>query len=445
MNDDTSPPRCPVDHGATGQSYISARGRLVEVRPRPQEAPPEIPGLDLVDPDLYVAGVPFEHFRRLRAEAPVYWHPETEGSGFWAITRYADVVHVSLNHRIFSSGKRGCFLFDPPPDDLVAVQMMMVNMDQPRHGRLRSLVNKGFAPRMMNWIEPKVREACRKIVDAVAPHGECDFVRDVAAELPLVVIAEMLGVPLEDRQQLYDWSNRLMGFDDPEFQTSMEDGKIAASEMYAYTNQLAETRRGSPREDLVSVLMNAEVDGEKLSELEFDLFVLLLAVAGNETTRNGISGGMLQLMDNPDQHARLLADPSLVPSAIEEMLRTVTPVMHFRRTALVDTEIRGQKIREGDKVVVWYPSANRDETVFEDPDRFDVARTPNDHLAFGLGQHFCLGANLARLEMRVMFEEILRRIPDVKLAGPERRRRSNFINGRKSMPVTFTPESAARP
>jgi cholest-4-en-3-one 26-monooxygenase len=260
-----------------------------------------------------------------------------------------------------------------------------------------------------------------------------------------VVIAEMLGVPLEDRQQLYDWSNRLMGFDDPEFQTSMEDGKIAASEMYAYTNQLAETRRGSPREDLVSVLMNAEVDGEKLSELEFDLFVLLLAVAGNETTRNGISGGMLQLMDNPDQHARLLADPSLVPSAIEEMLRTVTPVMHFRRTALVDTEIRGQKIREGDKVVVWYPSANRDETVFEDPDRFDVARTPNDHLAFGLGQHFCLGANLARLEMRVMFEEILRRIPDVKLAGPVRRLRSNFINGRKSMPVTFTPESAARP
>jgi cytochrome P450 len=213
--------------------------------------------------------------------------------------------------------------------------------------------------------------------------------------------------------------------------------------MYAYTNRLAEERRDHPREDLVSVLMNAEVDGERLTELEFDLFVLLLAVAGNETTRNGISGGMLLLMENPDQHARLVADPTLIPSAVEEMVRMVTPVMHFRRTALVDTEIHGQKIREGDKVVIWYPSANRDEAVFADPDRFDIARTPNDHLSFGLGQHFCLGANLARLEMCVMFEEIFRRIPDVTLAGPVRRLRSNFINGRKSMPVRFTPETAA--
>jgi cholest-4-en-3-one 26-monooxygenase len=439
----TAPPRCPVDHLERRDSYISARGRLVEVRPRPADAPPAIPGIDLVDPDVYVAGVPFESFRRLRAEAPVYWHPETEGSGFWAITRYADVVHVSLNHRIFSSGSRGCFLFDPPPEELTQIQMMMVNMDNPRHGRLRSLVNKGFSPRMMAWLEPKVREACRTIVDAVAARGECDFVRDVAAELPLVVIAELLGVPLEDRAQIYEWSNRLMGFDDPEFQTSMEDGKIAAAEMYAYTNRLAEERRDHPREDLVSVLLNAEVDGERLTELEFDLFVLLLAVAGNETTRNGISGGMLLLMENPDQHARLVADPTLIPSAVEEMVRMVTPVMHFRRTALVDTEIHGQKIREGDKVVIWYPSANRDEAVFADPDRFDIARTPNDHLSFGLGQHFCLGANLARLEMCVMFEEIFRRIPDVTLAGPVRRLRSNFINGRKSMPVRFTPETAA--
>ena len=436
-----SPSRCPVQHSA-GESYISARGRLVEPRLRPPGAPPEIPGLDLGSPDTFLAGVPFDAFRRLRVEAPVYWQPETEGSGFWAITRYEDVVNVSLNHRLFSSGKRGCFLFDAPPEELPQIQMMMVNMDPPRHGRLRGLVNKGFAPRMMRWLEPKVREACRTLVDAVASSGECDFVRDIAAELPLVVIAELLGVPLEDRAQLYDWSNRLMGFDDPEFQTSMEDGKIAAAEMYAYTNQLAETRRDQPREDLVSVLMNAEVDGERLTELEFDLFVLLLAVAGNETTRNGISGGMLQLIENPDQHARLLADPSLIPSAVEEMLRMVTPVMHFRRTAVADTELRGQKIREGDKVVIWYPSANRDETVFTDPDRFDVGRTPNEHVAFGIGQHFCLGANLARLEMQVMFEEIFRRIPDVTLAGPVRRLRSNFINGRKSMPVRFTPERA---
>jgi cytochrome P450 len=220
----------------------------------------------------------------------------------------------------------------------------------------------------------------------------------------------------------------------------MEDGKLAAAEMYVYANQLAEDRRNKPKDDLTSVLMNAEVEGEKLSELEFDLFFLLLAVAGNETTRNLISGGMLKLIENPAERARLIADRSLLPTAVEEMLRMVSPVMHFRRTTTQDIEVGGRTFREGDKVIFWYVSANRDERVFADPDRFDVGRTPNDHLAFGIGQHFCLGANLARLEIHIMFEELLARLPDIELVGPVRRLRSNFINGIKSMPVRFTPQ-----
>jgi cholest-4-en-3-one 26-monooxygenase len=275
----------------------------------------------------------------------------------------------------------------------------------------------------------------------VAPNGKCDFVTEVAAELPLQVIAEMMGVPLEDRHTLFDWSNRLIGFEDPEYSTSEEDARNVSVEVYMYANQLAQQRKQNPGDDLVSVLLNAEVDGQKLTEMEFDLFFLLLMVAGNETTRNLISGGMLALIEHPEQRVRLLQDPSLMPAAVDELLRWVSPVMHFRRTATADTEIRGQKIRAGDKVMIYYISANRDEEVFPDSDRFDVGRTPNDHLAFGIGEHFCLGTNLARLEIRVMFEELLRRLPDMQLGGPVARLRSNFINGIKHMPVAFTPEA----
>jgi cholest-4-en-3-one 26-monooxygenase len=288
-------------------------------------------------------------------------------------------------------------------------------------------------------LEPRIRQAARSIIDKIADKGECDFVRAVAAELPLQVIAELLGIPQDDRGKLFDWSNRLIGFDDPEFQTSMEDGRQAAMEMWMYANEIAAAsdRKG---EDLVSVLMSAEVDGVGLTEMEFDAFFLLLAVAGNETTRNLISGGMLALIENPAEYARLVADPSLVPSAVEEMLRWVTPVMYFRRTATRDTELRGTPIKENDKVCVYYTSANRDEDVFPDPFRFDVGRTPNEHLAFGVGQHFCLGNSLARLEIRVVFEELVRRLPDIAPAGAVRRLRSNFINGYKAIPVRFTPE-----
>jgi len=397
-------------------------------------------GVDLSDPETFVAGVPHAAFARLRRETPVSWQPEKNGTGFWSITKYDDLQRASRNHRVFSSGRKSCFMFDSPPEDLERMQLMIVNMDPPRHTKLRGIVNKGFTPVRMKALEPHVREICRKIIDNVAKRGECDFVTSIAAELPLQVIAELLGVPLEERQMVFDWSNRLIGFDDPEFQTSMEDGKLAAAEMYVYANQLADARRQKPLDDLTSVLMEAEVEGEKLSELEFDLFFLLLAVAGNETTRNLISGGMLKLMENPAERARLIADRTLLPTAVEEMLRMVSPVMHFRRTATQDIEVGGHAIREGDKVIFWYVSANRDEDVFRDAERFDVGRSPNDHLAFGIGQHFCLGANLARLEIRIMFEELLARLPDVELAGPVRRLRSNFINGIKSMPVRFTPE-----
>jgi cholest-4-en-3-one 26-monooxygenase len=398
--------------------------------------------MDVYDLDSYQRAIPHAAFTRLRSEGPVHFNAEPAGPGFWAITKYADVVTISKDPKTFSSARGGTNLTEMSPEDLSVVQMLMVNMDPPRHNKFRNLVSKGFTPRMIAQMEPAIRRAAARTVDAVAKRGECDFVRTVAGELPLIIIADLLGIPQDDRGKVFDWSNRLIGFDDPEFQTSITDGKIAAGELWMYANQLATRRREKPENDLTSVLVNANVDGEQLTELEFDTFFLMLAVAGNETTRNAISGGMLALIQHPEQRQRLIDDPTLIPSAVEEILRWVTPVIHFRRTAMRDVALRGKTIREGDKVAVFYSSANRDEEVFTDPFAFDVGRSPNEHLAFGVGQHFCLGASLARLELRLIFEELLRRLPDVALAGEVRRLRSNFINGIKEMPVRFTPEAA---
>ncbi|HMJ09956.1 MAG TPA: cytochrome P450, partial [Polyangiaceae bacterium] len=323
------------------------------------------------------------------------------------------------------------------PENLSTIQLLMVNMDPPQHGKFRRLVSRGFTPRMTARLEPFIREAAIRIIETAGETGECDFVRQCAGELPLIVIADLMGIPQSDRHKVFDWSNRLIGFDDPEFQTSLEDGTLAATEMWGYANELAVERQRSPGEDLVSLLVKSEVEGDVLTEMEFDAFFLMMAVAGNETTRNAISGGLLTLLEHPDQKQRLIDDPALLPSAIEELLRWVTPVMHFRRTAMRDVELRGQTIRDGDKVVMFYPSANRDEEVFPNGDVFDVARTPNDHLSFGIGEHFCLGASLARLELRIFFEELLKRHPGVELNGEVRRLRSNFINGYKTVPVRF--------
>jgi len=397
--------------------------------------------VDLFSPDNFVDGVPHHFYQLLRREAPVYRHPEPDGPGFWALTKYDDIITVSMDSGTFSSWQGGTNIPDLPEDGLTFIRMIMLNMDPPQHTKYRRLVSKGFTPRIVEAMEPHVRIIANDIIDRVAERGGCDFVTDIAAELPLQVILELMGVPVEDRHLVFDWSNRLIGFDDPDYQTTPEAGMVAATEMFMYANQLAVDRKRSPQRDVISTLLQAEMDGEALTETEFDAFFVLLSVAGNETTRNLISGGMLALIEYPDERRKLLADPSLIGSAVDEMLRWVTPVMYFRRTVTKDTSVRGQMIRAGDKVVMYYGSGNRDEDVYPDGDVFDVTRNPNPHITFGPGgAHFCLGASLARLEIRVMLEELLRRLPDIELAGPVRRLRSNFIAGIKQMPVRFTPE-----
>ena len=401
----------------------------------------QLSDIDLAHPDNYHSGPPHHMFEVLRREAPVFWHPDAETPGFWALTRHAEVAHASRSPQLYSAQRRTVFMFESNEEDLSNLQMMLVNRDPPNHTKLRRLVSLGFTPRRIAMLEEKVRLRAGEIIDRVAARGECDFVTDLAADLPLQVIAELVGVPMEDRGKVFEWSNKLIGFDDPEYSGDREQQKQSAMDVYLYANQLAEKRREEPTDDLTSIIMNGEVDGERLTEMEYDLFFLLLIVAGNETTRNAISGGMLALIQHPEQRARLIANPGLMTTATEEILRWVTPVNCFRRTAMQDTEIGGQAVREGDKVVMFYPSANRDDRVFAKPEQFDVARTPNDHLAFGMGTHFCLGNALARLEIKVMFEELLRRLPDIELAGQVERLRSSFINGIKRMPVRFTPEA----
>jgi cholest-4-en-3-one 26-monooxygenase len=293
---------------------------------------------------------------------------------------------------------------------------------------------------MVAQLEQNIHETADEIIDAVIESGRADFVTDLVAELPLIVIAELLGVPREDRHLVFDWSNQMIGSEDPEFQIAADRATQAAMELYAYASQLYTTKRLDPHTDLMSVLTGVEVDGERLSDLELELFFLLLSVAGNETTRNLMAGGMQAFFDHPDQWQRLVADRALLPTAVEEMLRWVTPVMNFRRQATVDTVVGDQKIAADDKVVFFHISANRDDTVFDQPGVFDIGRDPNPHIAFGGGgPHFCLGANLARMEIRVMFEHLLDRIPDLVQAGPAERLRSNFINGVKHLPVSFSP------
>jgi cholest-4-en-3-one 26-monooxygenase len=405
--------------------------------------PTKVSDIDLANLDTFVAGVPHDMFDRLRREAPLYFHPETSGAGFWCVVRYHDLEQISRDARVFSS-EGGITLHEAAETELQQQRMMMLMMDPPRHTKLRLMVNKGFTPRMIERLHDRIRQVAVDIIDTIAERGECDFVVDVAAELPLQVIADMMGVPPDDRHKMFEWSNRLIGSEDPEYAVSAEDATGAAMEMFSYANALAAEKRAHPGDDIVSTLLAAEVDGERLTDVEFDLFFELLAVAGNETTRNLISHGMLALAEHPDQRDLLLADPTLLPGAVDEMLRYASPVMYMRRTALADLELHGQHIREGDKVALWYIAANHDPDVFADPHRFDIRRSPNDYLAFGGGgPHFCLGSHLAKLEIRVMFEELLRRLPDLELNGPVQRLRSNFINGIKHLPMRFTPRAKA--
>jgi cholest-4-en-3-one 26-monooxygenase len=400
----------------------------------------ELRDVDLLDPDAFRLGHHHDMFRVLRSEDPVHWTDEPGGGGFWSIARHQDLISVNRDAHVFSSAERGILIPDITPEGDM-VREMMLYMDPPRHTRYRLLVNKGFTPRMIGLLETHLTAKATAIVDNVIDAGSCDFVSDVAAELPLQAIAELMGVPQEDRRKLFEWSNRMIGADDPEFQkdtVGMEAANGAAAELFMYAQGLADLRRADPQDDIISKLLAAEVEGDRLGELEFEMFFLLLAVAGNETTRNATAHGMKALIDHPDQFDKLKADPELLPGAIEEILRWATPVMYFRRTALEDYEVGGTLIKAGDKVVMWHISANRDETVFDQPFEFDIERSPNEHIAFGGGgPHFCLGANLARMELRLIFDEITRRLPDMALDGDVEYLRSNFIGGIKHMPVSW--------
>lgn len=396
--------------------------------------------IDLTDPVVFAKGVPHDWFAFLRKNAPVWWHEEKDGPGFWAVTSHAACTQVNRDYQQFSSSRKATFIWELPEDELAQQQMLMLNMDPPLHTRYRRLVNKGFTPRTVNQLHDRINAATDTIIDSVIETGEADFVTDIAAELPLVVIAELLGVPHEDRHRMFDWSNRMVGHQDPEYQTAGEMAAQAAMELYAYASELFAAKRADPHDDLMSVLTGVDIEGEKLSELELELFFLLLTVAGNETTRNLISGAMATFFEHPDQWDLLRNDRSLLPSAVEEMLRYVSPVMNFRRQSTTRFELGGETIEEDQKVVFFHVSANRDESVFDEPHRFDITRDPNPHMAFGAGgPHFCLGANLARMEIRVMFEHLLDRMPEMRLAGEVERLQSPFINGVKHIPVTFPP------
>jgi cytochrome P450 family 142 subfamily A polypeptide 1 len=375
-------------------------------------------------------GDPHRELDRLRAEDPVHWD---EAGQVWGVTRYADVRAVSTDPGTFSSA--GGIRPDSGPTP------MMIDMDDPDHLRRRKLVNRGFTPRRVRDLEPRIKEVVDRLIDGVCEAGSCDVVGDVAAWLPLVMIGDALGVAPEDHPTLLRWSDDLMrgqGQADPD----LVAGMLGAFEGYtSYIGDVIDDRAGCPRDDLMSVLVHAEVDGDRLTRDEVVFESLLILIGGDETTRHVITGGLYQLLADRSRWERLLADRSLVPGAVEESLRWVSPIKNMARTATRDVTLDGRTIAEGQKLLLLYPSANRDGDVFPDPHTFDITRTPNDHVAFGFGPHFCLGAALARLEIRVAFERLLDRLPDLHLAGDAEpaRRPANFVSGYESMPVAFTP------
>jgi cytochrome P450 len=428
----------------------------------------------LVDPVTYQDGPPFEVLRRLREAGAVTWveepalHGLAEGPGFWLVLRHAEVEQVLRDPATFSSWLGATQVRDA--QDLEWVRRMMLNMDPPDHSRLRRMLSRSFTPRAVAALTASIERTAAALVDRMvdgATEGRCDFAKDVAADLPLITLADVLGVPVEDRWLMFDWSNRVIGWQDPDYASSaafdgtggtaparealalrpspgpdgrMPDPRTRAGmpDLYAYARLLAEQKRRTPGDDVMSILLAQADEGGRVSDAEFENMFWLFAVAGNETLRNGLPGGLIALLQHPDAMAALRADPSLLPSAVDEMLRWWTPVMVFRRTATTDVELAGAPIRAGDKVVVSFTSANRDERVFTDPDRFDITRTPNPHLSFGHGPHFCLGAQLARAQMRALFGELLRRTRSIELDGEPVLLRSNFQRGVKRLPIRWT-------
>jgi cholest-4-en-3-one 26-monooxygenase len=398
---------------------------------------PTIEGLDLLAA-TWEQGVPYGQFDRLRREAPVAWHEEDDGPGFWVISKHADVKAISHDSVTFSSELGGTFIDTQTDAQLAAMRLSILNMDPPKHHRYRRLVNRGFTPRAIQALLDSIDRRAARIVGDVVDRGECEFVEEIAALLPLEMICEMIGLPEQDWPRMFELSNCMVGFDDPEYQASPDDGMAAAFEIFTYCDAVAADRRANPRDDIMTALVHAEVDGETLTPDELNLFFVTLVVAGNETTRNLINHALCAVIDHPDEARRLRDDPSLWETAPDEMLRWGTSIHNFRRTATVDTEVRGVPIAEGDKVVMYYLSANRDDEAFPHPYRFDPGRSPNDHVTFGGGGvHYCLGASLARAEIGALMRQVVERLPDIELAAEPRRLRSDFINGIKHMPVSW--------
>jgi linalool 8-monooxygenase len=398
--------------------------------------------VDLKNPDLYREGIPHQVFARLRREAPVVWNPEENGRGFWAVTRYEDIVAVSKNPKVFSSAREhgGHRMFDENVVGVAGVgadktEAPMISMDPPEHNLYRRMVSQGFAPRRVQALEDRIRDRVIGILDRLKGAETCDFVADIAAELPIQMLAELLGVPQADRAKLFEWSNALIAEDDKEYRSSPEAVAEKIASMAEYALELWNERFERPGDDLISMLVHSRIDGEAMTRERYIGTFILLVAAGNETTRNSLSGGFLALSEHSAEKRRLIEDPSLLASAAAEIVRWVSPVMHMRRTAIEPTEIAGQAIRADDKVILWYCSGNRDEAVFAEPSRFDVARAEPPHVGFGTGQHFCLGARLAEVQIRIFYEEFLRRYPDARPAGPVQRMRSNFVVGYKSIPT----------
>jgi cholest-4-en-3-one 26-monooxygenase len=400
------------------------------------------PDFDFTDPDLYAVRVPQEELAELRRTAPVWWNPQPPGTGgfddggYWAVTRHADIVEVSRDSDTYSTWENTAIIRHQEGstrEQIELQRLVMLNIDPPQHTKLRGIVSRGFTPRAIGSLREALTDRAERIMAAALDGGSGDFVRDVAAELPLQAIAELIGVPQQDRGKVFAWSNDMVGYDDPEYTA---DPAVAAAEIIGYSMEMAEDRRRCPRDDIVTKLTLAQVDGDSLSPDEFGFFVILLAVAGNETTRNAISHGMLAFLDHPGQWELFRAERP--DSAADEIIRWATPVTVFQRTALRDTVLGGQQIKAGQRVGLFYRSANFDEEVFDHPERFDIRRSPNPHLGFGgSGAHFCLGASLARLEIDLIFNAIADAMPGIRKAGEPVRLRSGWLNGIKRLPVAY--------
>jgi cholest-4-en-3-one 26-monooxygenase len=409
-------------------------------------AVPDIPaGFDFTDPEIYTTRVPAQELAELRRAAPVWWVAQRRGSagfdddGYWAVTRYADVMAVSKNPDVYSSSENTAlvrFHEGIPRESIDMQRIILLNMDPPEHTRMRGIVSRGFTPRAIGALRQTLTERAERIVRGALENGTGNFVTDVAAELPLQAICDLIGVPQEDRGKVFAWSNQMIGYDDRPQGEQEAAGQMAAIEILGYSMTMAEERRKCPREDIVTKLINAEIDGHALGDDEFGYFVLMLAVAGNETTRNAISHGMLAFLDNPAQWELFKAGRP--ETAADEIVRWATPITVFQRTAVKDTVLGGQEIKAGQRVGLFYRSANFDEEVFDHPERFDVTRDPNPHLGYGgYGTHYCLGANLAKLEIDLIFNAIADAMPDIRKAGDPVRLRSGWINGIKELPVRY--------